>query len=105
MFNMRLISCIDKFYYSEHRSCALIMLMIESSVHLGLCFCLLTENVNQDKLQIIMKTEITKGRKDRTFFCQAKNNKKMNSYFRFNSLYAIINIKHHPDPEAQEKMS
>ena len=42
----RLISCLDKSYYSEHRDFAMIMLMIDTGMRLGECSCLLLEDMN-----------------------------------------------------------
>lgn len=60
-----LISKLDKSYYHEHRDLAMIMLMIDSGMRLGECSCLLVEDVDLAAQRILLRAEITKGRKDR----------------------------------------
>ena len=42
----KLVGCMDKSYFSEHRDYAMIMLMIDSGMRLGECSCLLLDDIN-----------------------------------------------------------
>ncbi len=68
----KLISCLDKSYYTEHRDYAMIMLMLDSGMRLGECSCLTMVDLNLAKRQIALKAEVTKGRKDRTVYFSSK---------------------------------
>jgi len=64
----KLISHMDKSYFSEHRDLIMIFLMIDSGMRLGECSCLLMTDIDLSKRQIFIRAEIAKGRKDRTVF-------------------------------------
>lgn len=83
----KLINCLDKSYYSEHRDYAMIMLMIDSGMRLGECSCLLLEDVNLAKRQIFLKAEITKGRKDRMVYFSAKTEQILRRWVQYKDRY------------------
>lgn len=64
----RLIGHMDKSYFSEHRDFTMIMLMMDSGMRLGECSCLTLADVDLTKRHIILRAEITKGRKERRVF-------------------------------------
>ena len=83
----KLIGCLDKSYFSEHRDYAMIMLMIDSGMRLGECYCLLMEDVNLTKRQVFLKAEITKGRKDRMVYFSAKTEQVLRRWVQFKDRY------------------
>ena len=83
----KLISCLDKSYYSEHRDYAMIMLMIDSGMRLGECSCLLTDDINLAKRQIFLRGEITKGRHDRTVFFSGKTEQILRRWLQYKDRY------------------
>lgn len=84
----KLINCLDKSYFSEHRDFAMIMLMIDSGMRLGECSCLLLEDVNLAKRQIFLKAEITKGRKDRMVYFSAKTEQILRRWVQYKDRYS-----------------
>ena len=84
----RLISCLDKSYYSEHRDFAMIMLMIDTGMRLGECSCLLLEDMNLAKRQIALRAEITKGRKDRMVYFSPKTERIMRRWIQYKDRYS-----------------
>ena len=64
----RLLSTLDRSYYSEHRDYVMTVLMIDSGMRLGECACLTVDAVNLAKRQIILSAENTKGRKSRLVY-------------------------------------
>ena len=84
----RLISCLDKSYYSEHRDYAMIMLMIDTGMRLGECSSLLLEDMNLAKRQIALRAEITKGRKDRMVYFSPKTERIMRRWIQYKDRYS-----------------
>ena len=84
----RLISCLDKSYYSEHRDYAMIMLMIDTGMRLGECSCLLLEDINLAKRQIALRAEITKGRKDRMVYFSPKTERIIRRWIQYKDRYS-----------------
>ncbi len=64
----KLIGHLDKSYFSEHRDYAMILLMIDTGMRLGECSDLLMSDIDIAKKNILLRAEITKGRKDRRVF-------------------------------------
>lgn len=83
----RLISALDKSYFSEHRDYVMIVLMLDSGMRLGECSCLMTENIDLCHKQIMLKAEITKGRKDRVVFFSSKTETILRRWFQFKDRY------------------
>lgn len=67
----KLVNNLDKSYYPEHRDYAIIMLIMDSGMRLGECSCLRLDDINMKKNSILLRAEITKGRKDRTVYFSA----------------------------------
>ena len=83
----KLIGCLDKSYYSEHRDYAMIMLMFDSGMRLGECSCLLLEDINLAKRQILLRAEITKGRKDRMVYFSSKTEQILRRWVQYKDRY------------------
>lgn len=83
----KLISCLDKSYYSEHRDYVIIMLIIDSGMRLGECSCLLIEDINLAKRQIFLRADITKGRKDRVVYFSAKTEQILRRWLQYKDRY------------------
>ena len=79
----RLISHLDKSYFSEHRDLAMIMLMIDTGMRLGECSELLVSDINLAKKTILLRAEITKGRKDRMVFFSSKTETVMRRWVQY----------------------
>lgn len=84
----KLISRLDRSYYSEHRDYMMILLMMDSGMRLGECSCLLMEDVDLARRRIYLKAEITKGRKDRTVFFSAKTESALRRWLQFKDRYS-----------------
>jgi len=83
----RLVSALDKSYFSEHRDFAMIMLMLDSGMRLGECSCLTAQDIDLAHKQIHLRAEITKGRKDRVVFFSAKTESVMRRWLQFKDRY------------------
>ncbi len=83
----KLISCLDKSYFSEHRDFAMIMLMIDSGMRLGECSCLRLDDLDLAKQQIYLRAEITKGRQNRTVYFSVKTEKLLRRWLQFKDRY------------------
>jgi integrase/recombinase XerD len=83
----KLISCLDKSYFSEHRDYAMIMLMIDSGMRLGECSCLLMDDISLANRQIALRAEITKGRKDRMVYFSGKTEQVLRRWVQYKDRY------------------
>ena len=84
----KLISHLDKSYFAEHRDLAMIMLMIDTGMRLGECSDLLVSDINLAKKTILLRAEITKGRKDRMVFFSPKTESIIRRWIQFKDRYA-----------------
>ena len=64
----KLVGHLDKSYFSEHRDYAMIVLMLDTGMRLGECSSLLVSDIQLARHQIVLRAEMTKGRKDRQCF-------------------------------------
>ncbi|MBR3991415.1 MAG: tyrosine-type recombinase/integrase [Clostridia bacterium] len=83
----KLISCLDKSYFSEHRDFAMIMLMIDSGMRLGECSCLLVTDIDLARQQVYLRAEITKGRHNRTVYFSEKTERVLRRWLQFKDRY------------------
>lgn len=83
----RLVSALDKSYFSEHRDFVMIMLMLDSGMRLGECSCLMIQDVDLPHKQILLKADITKGRKDRVVFFSPKTETILRRWLQFKDRY------------------
>ena len=94
----RLISHLDKSYFSEHRDYVMIILMIDTGMRLGECSELLIEDINLAKKQVFLRAEITKGRKDRTVFFSPKTEHIVRRWIQYKDRYVesayLFPVKH-----------
>ena len=84
----KLIGHLDKSYFAEHRDLAMIMLMIDTGMRLGECSDLLVSDINLAKKTILLRAEITKGRKDRMVFFSPKTEGIIRRWIQFKDRYA-----------------
>lgn len=83
----RLVSKLDKSYYPEHRDFVMINLMIDSGMRLGECSVLLVEDIDLTHKKVLLRAEITKGRKDRVVFFSAKTETILRRWLQFKDRY------------------
>lgn len=83
----RLVSKLDKSYYPEHRDFVMINLMIDSGMRLGECSVLLVEDIDLTYRKVLLRGEITKGRKDRVVFFSAKTETILRRWLQFKDRY------------------
>jgi integrase/recombinase XerD len=95
----RLISKLDKSYYSEHRDYVMIMLMIDSGMRLGECSCLLIDDIDLAAHKVFLRAEITKGRRDRVVFFSPKTEMVLRRWIQFKDRYVesgyLFPVKRH----------
>ena len=98
----KLIHQFDKSYFSEHRDLVMIMLMIDSGMRLGECSMLLVEDLNLAKKQILLRAEITKGRKDRMVYFSPKTETILRRWIQYKDRYSdsdyLFPVKSHGTP-------
>ena len=82
-----LIDHLDKSYYPEHRDFAMIMLMLDSGMRLGECSVLLVSDITLSGKRILLRSEITKGRKDRVVFFSPKTERILRRWIQFKDRY------------------
>ena len=94
----KLISHLDKSYFSEHRDYAMIYLMLDSGMRLGECSELLVNDVSLHNRKIHLRAEITKGRKDRTVYFSEKTEIILRRWLQFKDRYCnsgyLFPVKH-----------
>ncbi len=83
----KLVSQLDKSYFTEHRDLTMIILMLDTGMRLGECSVLLVEDLNLTKRQILLRAEITKGRKDRTVYFSQKTEGIVRRWLQFKDRY------------------
>lgn len=94
----RLLSTLDRSYYSEHRDYVMTVLMIDSGMRLGECACLTVDAVNLAKRQIILSAENTKGRKSRLVYFSHRTEIVLRRWLQFKDRYTesdyLFPVKH-----------
>ena len=83
----RLVGNLDKSYFPEHRDFAMIMAMIDSGMRLGECSSLLVDDIDLSRRQIMLRAEITKGRKDRVVFFSQKTENVLRRWIQYKDRY------------------
>ena len=83
----RLTSLMDKSYFPEHRDFAMIYLMLDSGMRLGECSVLLVTDVELAQRRIMLRADITKGRKDRVVFFSKKTELILRRWMQFKDRY------------------
>ena len=94
----KLISLFDKSYFSEHRDFVMTMLMIDSGMRLGECSCLLLEDINLARRQIMLRAEITKGRQNRVVYFSQRTESILRRWLQYKDRYVesdyLFPVKH-----------
>ena len=83
----KLVGNLDKSYFPEHRDFAMIMAMMDSGMRIGECSKLLLEDIDLAKRQILLRAEITKGRKDRVVFFSQKTENVLRRWIQYKDRY------------------
>lgn len=83
----RLVNHLDKSYFSEHRDYTMIMLLIDSGMRLGECSCLLMDDIDLTRKQIVLRAEITKGRKARIVYFSDKTERILRRWIQYKDRY------------------
>lgn len=83
----KLTGSLDRSYFSEHRDYAMIMLMMDSGMRLGECSSLLVSDIQLARHQIVLRAEMTKGRKDRTVFFSQRTESILRRWLQYKDRY------------------
>ena len=83
----RLLSRLDKSYFSEHRDYVMTLLMLDSGMRLGECSALLVEDLALSRRRINLRAEETKGRAVRTVFFGEKTERVLRRWLQFKDRY------------------
>ncbi|MBP3941519.1 MAG: tyrosine-type recombinase/integrase [Christensenellaceae bacterium] len=83
----KLISRMDKSYFPEHRDYVMIVLMFDTGMRLGECSSLVMRDVDLSSRRIMLRAEITKGRKDRIVYFSAKTETILRRWLQFKDRY------------------
>ena len=83
----RLLSRLDKSYFSEHRDYVMTLLMLDSGMRLGECSVLLVEDLELSRRRINLRAEETKGRVARTVFFGEKTERVLRRWLQFKDRY------------------
>ena len=83
----RLVGQLDRSYFPEHRDYTMIILMIDTGMRLGECSVLMIEDLNLAKRQILLRAEVTKGRKDRTVYFSQKTESILRRWLQYKDRY------------------
>ena len=95
----RLLTRMDRSYYSEHRDYVMIMLMLDSGMRLGECSTVLVTDLELARKRINLRAEETKGRKDRTVYFSPKTETIIRRWLQFKDRYVesdyLFPVKEH----------
>ena len=95
----KLLSKMDKSYFTEHRDYVMILLMLDSGMRLGECSTLLISDLELARRRINLRAEETKGRKDRTVYFSPKTETVLRRWLQFKDRYVesdyIFPVKEH----------
>ena len=95
----KLLSKMDKSYFTEHRDYVMILLMLDSGMRLGECSTLLISDLELARRRINLRAEETKGRKDRTVYFSPKTETILRRWLQFKDRYVesdyIFPVKEH----------
>lgn len=83
----KLVGILDRSYFSEHRDYAMIMLMMDSGMRLGECSCILVEDMFLARREILLRAEITKGRKDRMVYFSSRTETILRRWLQYKDRY------------------
>ena len=83
----RLLSRLDKSYFSEHRDYVMTLLMLDTGMRLGECSSLLVDDLELARRRINLRAEETKGRAPRTVFFGEKTERVLRRWLQFKDRY------------------
>ena len=83
----KLTGSLDRSYFSEHRDYAMIVLMLDTGMRLGECSSLLVSDIQLARHQIVLRAEMTKGRKDRTVFFSQRTESILRRWIQYKDRY------------------
>lgn len=83
----KLITSLDKSYFSEHRDLAMIVLLFDTGMRLGECSRLLVSDLDLYGRKIHLRAEETKGCKDRVVYFSQKTEKTLRRWLQFKDRY------------------
>ena len=83
----KLTGSLDRSYFSEHRDYAMIVLMLDTGMRLGECSSLLVSDIQLARHQIVLRAEMTKGRKDRTVFFSQRTESILRRWLQYKDRY------------------
>ena len=83
----KLTGSLDRSYFSEHRDYAMIVLMLDTGMRLGECSSLLASDIQLARHQIVLRAEMTKGRKDRTVFFSQRTESILRRWLQYKDRY------------------
>ena len=83
----KLITSLDKSYFSEHRDLAMIVLMFDTGMRLGETCTLLVSDLDLYGHKIYLREEETKGRKDRVVYFSDKTERLLRRWLQFKDRY------------------
>ena len=83
----KLITSLDKSYFSEHRDLAMIVLLFDTGMRLGECSRLLVSDLDLFGHKILLREEETKGRKDRVVYFSPKTERVLRRWLQFKDRY------------------
>ena len=85
----KLITSLDKSYFSEHRDFAMIVLMFDTGMRLGECSRLVVSDLDLFGHKIYLREEETKGRKDRVVYFSPKTERMLRRWLQFKDRYNV----------------
>ena len=95
----KLLSKMDRSYFSEHRDYVMILLMLDTGMRLGECSTLLITDLELARRRICLRAEETKGRKDRTVFFSPRTETVLRRWLQFKDRYVesdyLFPVKEH----------
>lgn len=83
----RLLSKLDRSYFSEHRDYMMTLLMLDTGMRLGECSSLLVDDLELSRRRINLRSEETKGRASRTVFFGEKTERALRRWLQFKDRY------------------
>lgn len=83
----KLITSLDKSYFSEHRDFAMIVLLFDTGMRVGECSRLLISDLDLYGHKIFLREEETKGRKDRVVYFSPKTERVLRRWLQYKDRY------------------
>lgn len=91
----RLLKVFDLSYFSEHRDCTIIMLLLDTGMRIGECLQIKMTDLDLVEKTIFLPAGNTKGGKDRHVFFSAKTTRLLQRWIRFKDRYSESDLLFH----------